>query len=347
MTKQRKCWSARRWMERLVIVAILVSWGQARGIEVQNGGSFLNDFELVGCWQCRPGSSGYRNCNDLALVVEHGTNYLYAYARGGTSTYLMRKYQLPTPGSGYRNVTEVGTRNDAQQALAFFPVYAGGTLCSHGTYLSTGGGYTGGSDGAVITAEAGDTNLYDTGKSPSWYYCNGGGTFIPAALSLTGNYGFAIVRNGGGTPYQSLMWLEVNTNTTPHTWMCPQLPGRGSSEDDRSVLMNLSSQLGIVYVTSAELADYSVFKAQPTLYILANHANDTFHLIALTPGPDGKFGETSPGVCDDIAVGYTFGEPGQGNSYLVEKQHITWENAPGNTTLVDIDGSYSTGYSAV
>ncbi|MCX7592122.1 MAG: hypothetical protein N2255_10900 [Kiritimatiellae bacterium] len=330
-----------KWLYGLVSCAALANMAWAG--TVQDGGRFLNDFELVGRWQCRP-NGGYINCNDLAFVTEGGTGYLYAHSRSGG--WAVRKCLPPTPGPGVRNVTEVGNRPGSQQALAYFPNYAGGTLCSHDVYFSTGWGYGGGSDSNIITAEPGDTNLYDTGKTFAWYYYNSGGTFLPTARSLTGNDGFIVVRNGGGAPFQALMWLEVDTTPNPDQWKIPQLPGRGTGDDDRSVLMNLTSQLGIQSATSAEFCDYSVFKAQATLYILANGAGDTYHLFALTPGPDGKFGETTPGVCDDEAVGYTFGEPGAGNTYQVQRRRITWENAPGDTTLVDIDGSYNTGYRA-
>lgn len=70
-------------------------------------------------------------------------------------------------------------------------------------------------------------------------------------------------------------------------------------------------------------------------------------MIVVTPGADGKFGRDGSGVNDDVAIGYTLGEPGAGNTGKVEKQHVLSEAAPGDTTLVDLDGNYGAGFPAV
>lgn len=323
--------------------------GARAAITITDGGSFLNDFEMLGRWESRPATSGYRNTPGLAYVQEGETGYLYAHSRGGSSTYLLRKWELPAVGAGVAKVTQIATRTGSQQALAYSPNYEGGALWSHSTYLTTGYGLTDGGDGDYITEDVGDTPLSDSSKTSAWYYNNGDGTFLPGQYSPTGNDGFLIVRNGGGTPEDQLVLLEPNTATDPDTWDTPQLAGRSTNADLRSVLLNLTTELGIQNVIGVQFADYSAAGGLPTLYIFANATGatpDPYHLIVLTPGDDGVFGESTPGVSDDLAVGYTFGEPGNGNDYQVQKQHITGEDAEGDSTLVDIDGSYSTGFQA-
>jgi hypothetical protein len=315
-------------------------------ITVTNGGSFLNDFELVGRWVCSPAGSGLRNCNDLAFVQEGTNGYLYALSSGGVGVMMLRKVQLPAVTSGVVNVTGVNSRALSGQSLTYSPNYHGGALWGQGTYFTEGWGYSGGSDNDLMTPDATETNLLDPNKTMAWYYYNGGGTFLPAKRTLTGRDAFVVVRNGGSTPHQDLMMMEPDTNSVPNIWAIPQLSGRGTGEDDRSLMLNLSSNLGVTYAISAEFCDYSTYKAVPTLYILAVSASDPYHLIAVTPGPDGVFGETSPGVCDDQAMGYTFGEPGTNNTYLIEKRHITGEHATNDTSTVDIQGGYSSGFSA-
>lgn len=325
-------------------VVVLATVCAVEAITLTNGGSFLNDFELVGRWQCRPGG-GYINVNDMTVVPEGGTNVLYAFAKGGAN-WALRKYQFPQKGAGVMNVVELANRPDNSTALAYSPNYQGGALWSQGTYFTAGWGMTRGSDANFITADAGDMPLIDNVQSPQWYYYNSGGTFLPAKHSLTGRDAFVVVRNGGGTPHQDLMIMEPDTSQSPNLWKTPQLTERGVAEDDRTLMLNLSSNLGVVYAISAEFCDYSAFKAQPTLYVLAVNAADTYHLLAITPGTDGVFGETSPGECDDLVAGYTFGEPSAGNSYTAQKRHITWEAAPADTTLVGLQGGYSSGFQA-
>jgi hypothetical protein len=205
----------------------------------------------------------------------------------------------------------------------------------------------GGVDNDIITdpGDNSDRVMYTTSNLWGPFH-NCDGDKIPAAYSVTGNDCYVNVINGNYST-DALHLFEVNTTPDPDQLSCPALPGRPAAERERSILTDLTTQLGLTSPLSCVMADYSVFRAQATLYILANGGGDTYHLIALTPGPDGVFGEyPTAGTCDDVAVGYTFGEPGAGNSYQVERQHITWESAPGDTTLLNIHGSYNTGYTA-
>ncbi|MCG3179577.1 MAG: hypothetical protein BIFFINMI_01915 [Phycisphaerae bacterium] len=314
-------------------------------VAVTDGGSILNDFEVVGRWYAAAsGSNGTRNTGGLAYVEEGGTGYLYAYGKGGTGSYALRKFDLPTAGTGFVRPVLEGSRSGSSTALAYDPDYAGGTLLSQGTYFTSGTGLNGGTDGNIVTVDSGDVVLNDPSQSSAWYYYNGDATYLPSAYSLSGEGEMLVVRNGGGTPFQAISMMHPNVGGT--AYVAPQLPGRATSEDSRSVLYNLSSTLGISTVSGVEYAYYEG-SGMPVLYILANGASDAFHLFAVTPGDDGVFGESTPGACDDVVVGYTFGEDSAGNSYTIQKQHITWEAAPGNTTLVDIHGSYSTGFTAM
>lgn len=329
----------------MVALGMLAAGPAASAVTVIDGGSVLTDFQVVGRWQATDATSGgTRNTGGLTYVPE-GAGALYAYGRGGTGTYALRKFDFPTAGPGLRTCNLLGSRPSPGGALTYDPDYSGGTVLSHGTYLSTGSGANGGADSNIITVDTGDVVLNDPTQTGAWYYYNSDMDRIPATWSLTGRNAEVVVRNGN-CPFNALVLLEPDTTPDPDQYRIPQLPGRGAADDDKSVLMNVTAQLGMNSATGVQFVKYTK-AVKPVLYLLDIGGSDTYHLFAVTAGPDGVFGESTPGVCDDVVTGYTFGEPGQGNTYQLQRQHITWENAPGNTTLVDIDGSYNTGFQSM
>ena len=110
--------------------------------------------------------------------------------------------------------------------------------------------------------------------------------------------------------------------------------------------------MGLAYsVVGVELAEYA--NGTAVLYLTVpgrqTDASD-YGFIALTPGKDGKFGANGVGVNDDEATGYFFGEPSEGNSYLLQRQNITSEaGGPGNPDdELPIDGGYyNWGYTGI
>jgi hypothetical protein len=338
-------------------------------ITITNGGSLLSDFKVLDVWNTSKDGVGgnYRNVSSLAIGKESGQSVLYASVRDIGLTRLTMA--TPAPGYTYYGFTNDGTNTDDVRGGGYAglfndPNYNSGTLIATPTFLPGGvKGFVGGTDDDRMTTETGDTPLQATGATSGYSNLHAGSTFVPAAYTWTGTDAYFIIR-----PYNSqggnaiIRQFELDTTPDPDNLTESLLPGRTDAAYLRSEVYDLAAEIGQTGLSGIEFAEYGSGKGalylfstastnDPSVIPGASNANrlltETYAIIVITPGPDGKFGRDGSGVLDDEAIGYTLGEPGAGNTGKVEKQHIESESAPGDTTLMDLDGDYGAGFPAV
>ncbi len=311
-------------------------------ITITDGGSLLNDFEVLDRW--RADKSGVRNISSLAVAQEGGQSVLYGSLRSNGIT----RFTVPTAVAGLTLYTFINDSTDTDDVrsgngngLSFMPNYdsGGGLLYGSSVYMPNGSGFLGGTDGEFATVESGDTVLSSSGLSGSSRY-HDETTFVPAEYTWNNTDAiFASARS-----LDTIRQFEPGATTMTES----TLPGRTDTEFERSKVLDLAAEFGMTGVNNLIFADYTDAGGEAVLYILSNSSADTYHLVALTPGEDGKFGYDASGEVDDLAIGYTFGEDGEGNSYELQRQNITSESDAGGdpTTEFNIQGSYSSGFGA-
>ena len=312
-----------------MVAAPLAAWA----IPVGDGASVVNDFEVIDRWNVKSSTQWFRNCSGLSWVPEGG-GHLYASVRTG-----LAKYQIPTPAAGVAEYPKLAERATGG-AKAYDPVYNGGVLIQTGTYMNATG-ISGGTDNVLVTVDAGDVVLSNgqIGPTNTSNYHNGL-TYVPAEYTWTNNDAYF----GVNRTLKTLRQFELNAAPDPDQLMVVTVPGRSTANDFvRNVVIDLGVELSINTPRGVQFAEYD--NGVGVLYVTNPNPSETYNLVAITAGPDGKFGANAGGVNDDVAVGYYFGETGEGNSYSLQRQNITSEVGAGAPTdELDIDGSYSTGF---
>jgi hypothetical protein len=338
-----------------MLVGALLSGSVASAIGVTDGGSILNGFEVVDHWQANRGHP--HNIYALAAVPEANGVSLYANLRNVGMAQLTPAY---VPGGSMYAVGSSRTdgSHSSNTGLTYDPVYSGGAVLNSYLYMPQSKGFTGGTDGIIATAEGDNSDVPLSTPSPGGSanrYSNEV-CYVPAQYTWNNKDGYFLVNR----TLNAIRQFEVNPTPDPDQLVGSVLPGRAAGEFTENLVMDIASELGNSGIRAVQFAEYPTTGA---LYLTvgvgsnsipgASNSNqlitETHALIAITPGADGKFGPNASGVNDDEAIGYQLGEPGaanNGNTGKVERQHITSEAAPGDTTLIDIDGDYGAGWGA-